>query len=57
MKLFIALIFVVTSSLALAEEVTTDCPWANQDNRTAGKAVKSSSSQSTKSKSSTVKSE
>lgn len=56
MKLFVALIFVVTSSLALAMEVHTDCPWSNQADRTAGKAVKSSSSK-TKSKSSTVKSE
>lgn len=57
MKLFIALLFVVTSSLAIAEEVTTDCPWANQDGRNAGKAVKSSSSTQTKSKGTKVRSE
>ncbi len=56
MKLIIALIFVVSSSLALAEEVSTDCPWANQDGRTSGKTVKSSTAKS-KSKGSTVKGE
>lgn len=56
MKLILALVFVISSSLAIAEEVTTDCPWANQDNRLAGKAVRSSASTS-KPKSTTVKSE
>ena len=34
MKLLLALIFVLTSTMALAEEVSTDCPWSNQDGRT-----------------------
>lgn len=57
MKLLIAFIFVMTSTLALAEEVHTDCPWANQDNRTAGKAVKESSSSTKKTRASAVRSE
>lgn len=42
----LAIMFALMSTLSFAEEVTTDCPWANQDNRNAGKAVKSSSTQS-----------
>ncbi len=56
MKLLLALMFVLSSSIALAEEVSTDCPWSNQDNRTGGKAVKSASS-TTKVKGSKVRSE
>ena len=56
MKLLLALMFVLSSSIALAEEVSTDCPWANQDNRNAGKAVKSSAS-NTKTKGAKVRSE
>ena len=57
MKLLLALMFVLSSSLALAEEVHTDCPWSNQDNRIAGKNVKTSSQQTIKSKGSKVRSE
>lgn len=57
MKLILALVFVISSSLAIAEEVTTDCPWANQDGRNAGKAVRSTSSTTTKTKGSKVRSE
>jgi hypothetical protein len=56
MKLLIAIMFVLSSSLAFAEEVSTDCPWSNQDNRNAGKNVKSSSP-TTNSKGSKVKAE
>ncbi len=52
----IAVMFALMSTLSYAEEVTTDCPWANQDNRNAGKSVKTSSSQS-KSKGSKVRSQ
>ena len=57
MKLLIVLVFAMTSFLAFAEQVDTDCIWADQDNRTAGKQVKESSPSSTKQKGSTVKSE
>ncbi len=56
MRLLLALMFVVSSSLAIAEEVSTDCPWSNQDNRTSGKAVKAASAK-TKGKSVKVKGE
>ncbi|MFL5786208.1 MAG: hypothetical protein ACJ76H_16435 [Bacteriovoracaceae bacterium] len=46
MKLVFAFIFLLTSTLALAAEVNTDCPWANQDGRTSGKVVKENSSTS-----------
>jgi hypothetical protein len=53
MKLVFALMFLLTSTLSLAAEVNTDCPWANQDSRTSGKVVKDNSSTS-KSKSSSA---
>ena len=56
MKLLLAIMFVLSSSLALAEEVSTDCPWSNQDNRNAGKNVKTSST-NVKTKGSKVRSE
>lgn len=54
MKLVLALMFLLTSSFALAEEVSTDCPWSNQDGRTAGKNIKSDSTSKSKGKGSQV---
>ena len=51
MRLLLALMFVFSTSVVMAEEVSTDCPWANQDNRNAGKVVKAPSSQSSKGRS------
>lgn len=56
MKLILALVFVLGSSLAIAEEVMTDCPWSNQDNRKEGKEVRSTASTS-KTKGTKVRSE
>jgi hypothetical protein len=54
MKLFLVLIFVLTSTMVFAEgETATDCIWAKQDGRESGKTATSQPSKQ-KSKGSTV---